>query len=497
MHGIYLLFNICPVFCIIQLLLGVYFTNLVPESTCKRRRKTMTEKTVSKYLLNLEKHFTNDNPVLLKAAKIFHELDQLEFDLGLLNMEDTTAAKNSWWPIVSLIGGNSTAKSKFLNNYLGTDQLASGIQTAAHKFTVLLHNNQANSVTLPGTALDVDHRYPFYQISQKIEQQQKGEGSRINAYLELKTIHSDKLKGKLFVDTPNMGASQINPIDSLLTRHVIENSDLVLVFTDVFDTITPLVNELIQQIVIHQDSNKFVFITEQAPGGFITPANSHDIVAATQRKLYDLGINAGQFIALASQQNLANFTEIDQRMENVDHDRSYRVLNYLEQSIHDLEDVAIAEVRKDMAAWKERSNMSSLIIVGFITFLAILVEIQVGLLEFLLDPIIGPIIVIALVGIMLPLHLMISRVQAKFIMSRLATRQKQLHLTENLASLFEKNLTIGRIILPVSEPAGWNKKTKARLAQLLDKTKELVQSLNDDFGSYDEQSLKEYLDSIQ
>jgi hypothetical protein len=249
--------------------------------------------------------------------------------------------------------------------------------------------------------------------------------------------------------------------------------------------------------VIHQDSNKFVFITEQAPGGFITPANSHDIVAATQRKLYDLGINAGQFIALASQQNLANFAEIDQRMENVAHDRSYRVLNYLEQSIHDLEDVAIAEVRKDMAAWKERSNMSSLIILGFITFLAILVEIEVGLLEFLLDPVIGPIILIALVGIMLPLHLMISRVQAKFIISRLAVRQKQLHLTENLANLFEKNLTIGRILLPVSEPAGWNKKTKARLAQLLDKAKELVQSLNDDFGSYDEQSLKEYLDSIQ
>jgi hypothetical protein len=68
---------------------------------------------------------------------------------------------------------------------------------------------------------------------------------------------------------------------------------------------------------------------------------------------------------------------------------------------------------------------------------------------------------------------------------------------ENLANLFEKNLTIGRMILPVSEPVGWNKKTKARLAQLLEKTKQLVQSLNDDFGSYDEQSLKDYLDSIQ
>jgi hypothetical protein len=456
----------------------------------------MTEKTVSKYLLTLEKHFTNDNPVLLKAAKIFHGLDQLEYDLGLLEADDTTASRSSWWPIVSLIGGNSTAKSRFINNYLGTEQLTAGIQTAAHKFTVLLHNNQPNSVTLPGTALDVDHRYPFYQISQKIEQLQKGEGNRVNAYLELKTIHSERLKGKLFVDTPNLSVSQLNPIDLLLTKHSIENSDLVLVFTDVFDSITPLVNELIQQIILYQDSNRFVFIVEQA-AAFATPANTHDLIAAAQRKLSDLGINAGQFIALSNQQASVDFTEIDQRMENVVHDRTYRVLGYLEKSIHDLQDVVIAEVRKDILLWKERSNMSSLIILGFIGFLSVLLEVEVGLLEFLIDPVIGPIILVTLIAVMLPLHLMISRLQAKFIVNRLDKRQKQLQLTENLANLFEKNLTIGRMLLPVTEPVGWNKKTRTRLAKLLDEIKDLVQSLNDDFGSYDEQSLKDYLDSIK
>ena len=160
----------------------------------------MTEKTASKYLINLEKHFANDNPVLLKAAKVFHELDQIEYDLGLIDMDDTTACKNSWWPIISVLGGNSTAKSRFINSYLGAQQLHAGIQASTHKFTVFLHNNQTNSATLPGTALDVDPRYPFYQISSKIEQLQKGEGDRVNSYLELKTIHSDHLKGKLIVD---------------------------------------------------------------------------------------------------------------------------------------------------------------------------------------------------------------------------------------------------------------------------------------------------------
>jgi hypothetical protein len=291
-----------------------------------------------------------------------------------------------------------------------------------------------------------------------------------------------------------MSASQLNPVDSLLTKHIIEHSDLVLVFTDVFDTMTPLVNELIQQIEIHQDTNKFVFVIDQ-PAPFATPASNHDLIAATQRKLSNLGINAGQFIALSSQQT--DFTDINQRMDNVAHDRSYRVLSYLEKSIHDLQDVVISEVRKELLVWKERSNMTTLIILGFIASLAVLLEVEMGLLDFLLDPIIGPIIMISLIAVMLPLHLMISRLQAKFIITRLTARQKELGLMENLANLFEKNLTIGRMILPVSEPVGWNKKTKARLVQLLEKTKQLVQSLNDDFGSYDEQSLKDYLDSIK
>jgi len=63
----------------------------------------------------------------------------------------------------------------------------------------------------------------------------------------------------------------------------------------------------------------------------------------------------------------------------------------------------------------------------------------------------------------------------------------QAKLVENLASLFESNLTFTRMLLPITEPAPWNKKIKARLMQLAANTKELVQALNDNFGSYDEQ----------
>ncbi|MGZ5007659.1 MAG: hypothetical protein ACXWFI_07890 [Methylobacter sp.] len=459
----------------------------------------MTEKTVSKYLLNLEKHFAADNPVLLKASRVFQELDQIEFDLGLIDMDETSASKNSWWPIISLIGGNSTAKSRFINNYLGSDNLFAGIQTASHKFTVLLHNNQSNPVTLPGTALDVDHRFPFYQISRKIEQQQEGEGDRINSYLELKTLNSDHLKSKLFIDAPNISAAPLTPVMSLLTKHTIENSDLVLVFTDIFDSTSPLVDEVVETIILHQDANKFVYLIDR-PATMLSSTTNSEIISSWQRKLAGLGLNTGQFIVLSSQegvntQSSADFALIDQRIANVGYDRTYRILNSLEKNVREVNNVVMPEVKKAIGQWKDRSAFSSLIVLGFIATLAIFAEIQTGILEVLIDPIIGPIVLVGLLAVMVPLHIIFSKLQAKLILSQLNARQKELHLMENLAGNFEKSLTFSRMLLPISEPAGWNKKTKLRLAEISNKAKELVQLLNDNFSTYDGQSVSTHSDS--
>ncbi|ASF46694.1 P-loop NTPase family protein [Methylovulum psychrotolerans] len=451
----------------------------------------MTEKTASKYLLNLEKQFAHDNPVLLQALKVFQEVDQFEYDLGLIEAEETTASKHSWWPIVSLVGGNSTAKARFINSYLETGQQLAGVQSAGHKFTVLLHNNQTNSTTLPGTALDVDPRYPFYKISSKIEQQKAGEGSRINSYLELKTLHSDRLKGKLIIDMPNVATALVTPVISLLTRHTIETSDLVCVFSDVFESDSPLAKELIGLVAAHQDTNKFVYLIDE-PTANLSTTNNNAIISLWQRKLAELGLNSGQFIVLTNQQNSANpsgsgyFAEIDHRMANVAHGRSYRVLDALEKNINDIKDVVIPETQKGIAAWKDRVNMSTLMILGFLGSLAVLAEIQIGILEFIIDPIIGPMVGVAFLVVMIPIHLISSRLQGRIISHRLAARQKELHLLENLANLFEKNLTFRRMMFTVSDPVGWNKKSKARLLHLREKTEELVQSLNDHFSSYQE-----------
>jgi hypothetical protein len=451
----------------------------------------MTEKTVSRHLANLEKHFAHNNSILSGAAKVFHEVDQIEFDLGLIDDDETTARKKSWWPIISLIGGNSTAKSRFINSYFGSELLFSGIQASHHKFTVLLHSAHTASTILPGTALDVDHRYPFYQISRKIEQRQAGEGARVNAYLELRTVNSDRLKNRLFIDTPNLSASQHTPVLSMLTEHVIENSDLVLVFTDVFDSNSPLIEELIAHITAQQDLNKFVYLIDGPPPTFY-PTRHDDLIASWQRQLAGHGLDTGQFIVVPFQQhysvtNRLDFAEIDQRMLNADHNRSYRILHALDTSINDIGDVAVPEVREGVATWKERANMATLVILGFILSLFVLAEVQIGILDFLIDPIIGPIILALLVVVMVPIHMMSNRIYARGAMNRLIARQHDLHLMENLAGLFEKNITFTRMMFSFSEPAGWNKKTRNRLAALSDKTKALVQMLNDSFSGDQEQ----------
>jgi hypothetical protein len=141
-------------------------------------------------------------------------------------------------------------------------------------------------------------------------------------------------------------------------------------------------------------------------------------------------------------------------------------------------------------------HFSTLLILGFIITFAIFAEIQMGILDLLIDPIIGPVVLLALIAIIVPLHILISKLQAKFIIHQLNARQKELHLMENLGKLFEKNLTISRMLLPITEPAGWNKKTKIRLSQLTEKTKELVQLLNDNFGTYNDRSFTDYSDSL-
>jgi len=440
----------------------------------------MAEKQVSKHLINIEKHFSASNPVLQQAGKTFHELDQLEFDLGLIDENESTVRKSSWWPIVSLMGGFSSAKSEFVNRYLNTS-----LHTSHHKFTVHQHTPQTTNATLPGTALDADHRLPFYQISHKIEQIEKGEGSKVNAYLELKTVSSDKLKGKLFIDTPILNASQDTLVTPMLSQHILNMSDLVLVFTDLFEATPELIKDSVDEIIKQQDTNKFIYVIDHSEINLDTN-KTNEIIASWQRRLAELGIHTGQFIVLSDSPDSIN--DIDQRLANIDNDRSYRVLHSLEKSIRDINDIYLPEVESHLRIWKDRINMTTLIILGFFITLLLFAEITMGVVQILFDPIIGPIFLLIVIGFLIPTHLIVARVHAKLIINQLHEKQNKLNVSENLAGLFERSLTFWRILLPINEPVGKNKKTRARIKILVEKTKDLVQALNDQFSHYEEET---------
>lgn len=140
------------------------------------------------------------------------------------------------------------------------------------------------------------------------------------------------------------------------------------------------------------------------------------------------------------------------------------------------------EVESALATWKERCNATTLIVLSFIIMLILFAEIAVGVLELFFDPILGPIIILGLIAIMTPLHLIVSKVHAKFIINQLQKRQKQLNISEDLSGLFERSLSFWRILLPTTQPVGKTKKNRKKLQSLLERTKDLVQALNDQFS---------------
>ncbi len=435
----------------------------------------MTEKTISKHLINLENHFSASNPILHKASQSFQQLDQLEYNLGLIDDDETTATKCSWWPIVSFIGGFSTAKSEFINRYL-----SSKLHSSQHKFTVHQYTPQETNTTLPGTALDADHRLPFFQISQKIKSISPDTDNQVNSFLELKTLNCEKLKGKLFIDTPILNSTKDATVQTALIQYVLNMSDLVLVFTDFFEATPELIEDSVKEIVSQQDSNKFIFVIDHSEIS-LDKNKSDEIIASWQRRLAELGIYTGEFIVLSQNSSLS---EIDQRLANLENDRSYRVINSLENSVKAINDCYIPEVEEQLVIWKERANMSSLIILGFIVTLLIFAEISMGIVDILFDPIIGPATLLILILILIPIHLMMAKIHAKFIIKNLKKRQKKLNLTEDLAGLFEKSLTFWRIILPINESVAKNKKTRVKVHALIEQCKDMVQELNDQFSSY-------------
>ncbi|MDC9728795.1 MAG: hypothetical protein PSN04_05615 [Methyloprofundus sp.] len=441
---------------------------------------SMSEKSVHSSLHQIEQQLADKNPALLQAFRLYHELDQVAYEMNLIGMDDSLANKTSWSPIISVLGEPSSGKNEFINQYLaGPTPLANSDQIGA-QFSVLSYRNSETSMTLPGTAVDGDPRFPFFHISDRLEQMDKGEGRNINIYLDLKTSNSQKLKDKTIITAPGFSFHDHQEGVDLLRNHVSNLSDLVFIFFDAnkftIDDFKVTLPPFLKHAANSHNPSKFIYI--------ITENNelaSEETIANWKHQLTKLGLQAGQFISLSS--STSPQEALEQKLSNIDIESAYRILSNLEEHITDFEDVIVHEVTKGLVRWKERTHFTLTLLLSFIALTLVAGEIQFGLVAILLDPFIASTGLFLLLTALVPFHLSSSKFHAKFIMKDLEKRQHELGLTENLPALFTQNMTFWRIMLPTTTPVAWTKEVQETLGMILTRAKGLVQSLNNSFNS--------------
>jgi predicted GTPase len=322
----------------------------------------------------LQKHLEDENPVLVSVVDRYQKLDVIAQKMGLLNEGQAYATQISWWPLVSILGTFSAGKSSFINSYLGLPVQDTGNQAVDDRFTVLTYSGDTDIRTLPGIALDGDPRFPFYQISEEIENITQGEGSRIDNYLQMKVVPSEKLKGKILIDSPGFDADEQRKETLKITDHIIDLSDLVLVLFDARHPEPGAMQDTLEHLVRgsqqRNDSSKFLFILNQIDTS-AQDDNLEDIVAAWQKALVQSGLGTGRFytnfnseLATPTENKVVweryvnkknkDYAEITKRMEDINIERVYRIIGSLESLSNQIEQQAVPQIQMAMQRWRKR-----------------------------------------------------------------------------------------------------------------------------------------------
>ena len=459
-------------------------------------------------LQHLERHLEMENPVLLGAVKSFRRLDSIAYKMGLLDKDESFATQISWWPLISILGTFSAGKSTFINTYIGDKLQRSGNQAVDDKFTVICYNKEKTAHALPGIALDNDPRFPFYQMSDEIEQVAEGEGERIDAYLQLKASPSERLRGKILIDSPGFDADAQRTATLRITDHIIDLSDLVLVLFDarhpepgaMQDTLEHLVSDTIHR----SDSGKFLYILNQID----TTAredNPEDVIAAWQRALGEKGLTAGRFYTIYNEEAAvpiddealrrryeskrdADMSDIIGRMQQVEIERAYRIIGALEKNARDIETRAVPAINQAIETWKQRTLIGDAAIFGTLLFASLIFSVASDYWSnppSWLSSIVGNPGMMYATGLILlifivAIHYGIRTLAARTVTSFLKSKEEELGFRGSLTNAFQNCRKPWRSIF-ARNPAGWGNRNKKILRNVLQQTDTFVQTLNDTF----------------
>ena len=468
-------------------------------------------KTIRQRLNSLEGHLKEENPVLVSVVGSFRKLDKAGYAMGLLDKNDSFATQISWWPLISVLGTFSAGKSTFINHYLGARLQDTGNQAVDDKFTVICYSPDQEARVLPGLALDADPRFPFYQIGEELEKVAPGEGARVDAYLQLKTSCSDKLRGRIVIDSPGFDADSQRSATLRLTKHIIDLSDLVLVLFDarhpepgaMGDTLTHLVGDTVGRA----DSTKFLYILNQIDTA-AREDNPEDVFGAWQRALAQEGLTAGRFYSIYNpdaavtiedqalrdrfeSKRDADLGEIHNRMEAVSVERAYRIIGALEKSARDLEDYYVPKIKSLTSSWGRGVLWLDVVIYGLLATVVLGLTGWAGYWKGLsfappwwdtFTQNTGQVVtsLVALAAVLIAIHFVSRRIVRKRIVNKLTSTLQPGPERDRLLRAFMKNTRFWRSIFDV-KPAGWGRFNRSRVRTTLEDADRYIQSLNDRF----------------
>jgi hypothetical protein len=459
----------------------------------------------------LRSHLAHENPLLLQVVKSFRVLDGVAYRLGMLDDTASFATRVPWWPMISVMGTFSSGKSTFINFYLGEKIQKTGNQAVDDKFTVICYSNDDVQRVLPGLALDADPRFPFYQMSRDLEAVAAGEGSRVDSYLQLKTCHSEHLRGKIVIDSPGFDADEQRTATLKITDHIVDLSDLVLVFFDARHPEPGAMHDTLEHLVANTvrrpDANKFLYILNQIDNA-AREDNPEEVFGAWQRALAQKGLTAGRFystydleaaIPIENPTLRARFEErravdvdaILERIEQVEVERAYRIIGVLEQTARAIEEQLVPVLREARRRWKRRTLWLDSVVFGIIAATLLGASVWAGYwqglkfsapwLAWLTDK---PAILWSCAGVLalgaLYVHFRLRRVAANGVASAMRRLDYDGDIKDWLERAFEQNTHAWQPLWGV-EPAGWSAATRKRLAQVLAEADSYVQTLNSRF----------------
>ncbi|MBN2646562.1 MAG: dynamin family protein [Thiotrichales bacterium] len=320
-----------------------------------------------------------ENPLLEETLSYYQLLDKVGHKTGLLSPQESYAQQISWWPLISLLGTFSAGKSSFINRYLGRSVQTTGNQAVDDKFTVICHGNRPEITTLPGLALDSDPRFPFYGMSAQIEQVARGEGKRIDSYLQLKTLEAAPLLGKILIDSPGFDADSQRDATLRVTKHIIDLSDLVLVFFDARHPEPGAMRDTLEHLVAatrqRHDADKMLYVLNQIDTA-AKEDNLEEIIGSWQRALSSQGLTGGNFYAIYNDQasqiedpvvrarfaarSTRDLDKILQRIDKVGIERSYRITRSLETIAQQIEQEWMPRLQTELTLWRKRVLLADL-----------------------------------------------------------------------------------------------------------------------------------------